>query len=126
MLSSYSPKRLILVFGCGGERARKRRYDLGLVAGQNADLSIITTDNTRFDDLDTIIADIIEGIDASGGKYEIVKDRKNAIHHAMDICQKGDIVAFLGKGHEEYQDIKGIKYYFSEEKIIKEYAASKI
>ena len=126
MLSSYSPKRLILVFGCGGERARKRRYDLGLVAGKNADLSIITTDNTRFDDLDTIIADIIEGIDASGGKYEIVKDRKNAIHHAMDICQKGDIVAFLGKGHEEYQDIKGIKYYFSEEKIIKEYAASKI
>lgn len=126
MLKSYSPKRLILVFGGGGGRAKQRRYDLGLAAGRSADLSILTTDNPRFDDLDTIFAHIIEGIDVHGGKYEIVLDREDAIHYAMDICQKDDIVAFVGKGHEEYQDIKGVKYYFSEEKIIKEYAASKL
>lgn len=126
MLKSYSPKRLILVFGVGGDRAKQRRYDLGLAAGRSADISILTTDNPRFDDIDTIFAQIIEGIDVHGGKYEIVLDREDAIHYAMDICQKDDIVAFVGKGHEEYQDIKGVKYYFSEEKIIKEYAASKL
>ena len=114
------------LFGGGGGRAKQRRYDLGLAAGRSADLSILTTDNPRFDDLDTIFAHIIEGIDVHGGKYEIVLDREDAIHYAMDICQKDDIVAFVGKGHEEYQDIKGVKYYFSEEKIIKEYAASKL
>jgi UDP-N-acetylmuramoyl-L-alanyl-D-glutamate--2,6-diaminopimelate ligase len=126
MLKGYSPKRLILVFGVGGDRAKQRRYDLGLAAGRSADISILTTDNPRFDDIDTIFAQIIEGIDVHGGKYEIVLDREDAIHYAMDICQKDDIVAFVGKGHEEYQDIKGVKYYFSEEKIIKEYAASKL
>ena len=126
MLKSYSPKRLILVFGVGGCRAKQRRYALGLAAGRSADLSILTTDNPRFDDLDTIFSQIIEGLNVCGGKYEIVLDRKDAIHFAMDICQKDDIVAFVGKGHEEYQDIKGVKYYFSEEKIIKEYAASKL
>ncbi len=126
MLKSYSPKRLILVFGGGGGRAKQRRYDLGLAAGRSADLSILTTDNPRFDDLDTIFSHLIEGIDVHGGKYEIVRDREDAIHYAMDICGKDDIVAFVGKGHEEYQDIKGVKYYFSEEKIIKEYAISKL
>ncbi|MBR3965331.1 MAG: UDP-N-acetylmuramoyl-L-alanyl-D-glutamate--2,6-diaminopimelate ligase [Clostridia bacterium] len=125
MLKGYSPKRLILVFGVGGDRAKQRRYDLGLAAGRSADLSILTTDNPRFDDLDTIFSQIIEGLNVYGGKYKIVLDREDAIHYAMDICQKDDIVAFVGKGHEEYQDIKGVKYYFSEEKIIKEYAASK-
>lgn len=125
MLKNYHPGRLICLFGGGGNRDPKRRYDMGLAAGKYADLSIITTDNPRWEDPANINAHIIEGLDVYHGKYQVIMDREEAIHYLMDNCRTDDIIALIGKGHEEYQEIQGVKYDFSEEKIIREYAALK-
>lgn len=126
MLKSYEPERMILLFGGGGNRDKQRRYDMGLAAGKYADLSIITTDNPRWEDPNNINAHIIEGLDVHHGAYKVIMDREEAIHYVMDNCNKNDIVALIGKGHEEYQEVEGVKHYFSEEKIIREYAARKL
>lgn len=125
MLKSYQPGRLICLFGGGGNRDKQRRYDMGLAAGKYADLTIVTTDNPRWEDPNNINAHIIEGLDVHHGAYQVILDRKEAIHYVMDHCNKDDIVALIGKGHEEYQEVEGVKHYFSEEKIIKEYAEEK-
>lgn len=125
LLKSYHPKRLICVFGGGGNRPRQRRRDLGQAAGKYADLTILTMDNPRFEDIDDINRDIIEGLDVYNGVYQIIPDRKDAIHYVIDHCGKNDIVALIGKGHEEYQDVRGVKYPFSEEQVIREYLQTK-
>lgn len=122
MLKSYHPERLICLFGAGGNRDKQRRYDMGLAAGKYADLSILTTDNPRWEDPNNIISHIIEGMEVHHGAYKVILDRTEAIHYVMDHCRKNDIVALLGKGHEEYQEVEGVKHHFSEEEIIKEYA----
>ncbi len=121
MLKGYEPARLICLFGGGGNRDRHRRTDMGRISGKYADLTIITMDNPRYEELKEINADIIRGLDESHGKYQIIEDRREAIQYAIDQSRKGDIIALIGKGHEEYQDVQGRKYYFSEEKIITEY-----
>lgn len=125
MLKEYEPKRLICLFGGGGNKPKQRRFDMGKVAGKYADLSILTTDNPRFEEVDDINQDIIEGLKVYDGKYQIILDRKEAIEYLIDHTQKGDIVALIGKGHENYQDIKGVKYPFCEEKIILDYLNTK-
>ena len=113
------------LFGGGGNRPRQRRRDLGQAAGKYADLTILTMDNPRFEDMDDINRDIIEGLDVYNGVYQIIPDRKDAIHYVIDHCGKNDIVALIGKGHEEYQDVRGVKYPFSEEQVIREYLQTK-
>ncbi len=125
MLKSYEPKRLICLFGGGGNKPKQRRYDMGKIAGKYADLTILTTDNPRFEEVENINNDIICGLDEYNGKYEIILDRKEAIEHLIDTAKKGDIVALIGKGHEDYQDIKGVKYYFCEEQIILDHLNTK-
>lgn len=125
MLKAYEPKRLICLFGGGGNKPKQRRYDMGKAAGKYADLSVLTTDNPRFEEVEDINEEIIEGLKVYDGKYQIILDRKEAIEYLIDHTQKGDIVALIGKGHENYQDIKGIKYPFCEEKIILDYLNTK-
>ncbi len=125
MLKEYHPKRLICLFGGGGNRPKQRRYDMGYMAGKYADLTILTTDNPRYEEVESINADIIEGLAVYHGAYKVIIDRKEAIHYLIDHCGREDIVALIGKGHEEYQDIKGVKYHFSEEEIINTYLESK-
>lgn len=125
MLKSYHPKRLICLFGGGGNKPKQRRYDMGEAAGKYADLTVLTMDNPRYEDMDKINQEIIRGLDAHGGAYQIIPDRKEAIHYLIDHCGKDDIVALIGKGHEEYQEVQGVKYPFSEEKIIREYLQTK-
>ncbi|MBP5198355.1 MAG: UDP-N-acetylmuramoyl-L-alanyl-D-glutamate--2,6-diaminopimelate ligase [Lachnospiraceae bacterium] len=117
-LKEYEPKRLVCLFGCGGNRAKSRRYEMGEVSGKLADLTIITTDNPRFEEPEDIIKDIITGIDKTGGKYVSITDRKEAIRYAIEKGQKGDIVVLAGKGHEDYQEIKGVKYPMDERDFI--------
>lgn len=120
-MKSYPHNRIITIFGCGGGRSFDRRYELGVVSGKLSDLTIITTDNPRNDDIDEINADIEKGIISQNGNYKIIKDRKEAISFALSTAQENDIILLLGKGHETYQEIKGIKYPFNEKEIIHEF-----
>ncbi len=120
-VKAYNPKRIICVFGCGGNRSKLRRYEMGEISGKYADLSIITADNSRFEELDDIIADILVGMGKTNGKYEIVKDRKEAIYRALDLSRKGDIVLLAGKGQETYLDVKGVKTHFDEREVVNSY-----
>ncbi|MBR4979133.1 MAG: UDP-N-acetylmuramoyl-L-alanyl-D-glutamate--2,6-diaminopimelate ligase, partial [Clostridia bacterium] len=117
----YNPSRIICVFGCGGNRSRLRRYDMGEISGKYADLSVITSDNPRDEELEDIMSDILVGIAKTDGKYTVIKDRRNAIFYALEHAQKGDIVILAGKGQQTYEEIKGVKYHFDEREVVKEY-----
>lgn len=119
-ISEYKPKRLVCIFGGGGNRAKSRRYDMGEVAGKWADLTILTEDNPRFEEIESINNDIIVGLNKYNGKYIFIKDRKQAIKYAMKNAEEGDIILLIGKGHENYQEIKGVKYPWDERKAVKE------
>ncbi len=120
-IKAYNPERIICVFGCGGNRSKLRRYDMGEISGKYADLSVITSDNPRDEELDDIIDDILVGINKTNGKYVIIKDRREAIFHALSTAKEGDIVILAGKGQQDYEEIKGMKYPFDERKVVKEY-----
>ncbi len=119
-LKEYEPKRLVCVFGCGGNRSKLRRYEMGEVSGRLADLTIITSDNPRFEEPQDIIEDIKIGMAKTEGKYVEISDRKEAIAYAIDNGQPGDIIVLAGKGHEDYQEIKGVKYPMDERVLIAE------
>lgn len=113
-LREYVNGRLIVLFGNGGDRARSRRFEMGEVAGRLADLTVITSDNPRTEDPQAIIADIITGITPTGGKYEIVPDRREAIGRAIALAKSGDMVVIAGKGHENYQIFKDRTIHFDD------------
>lgn len=119
-ISEYHPTRLICIFGGGGNRAKSRRYDMGEVAGKWSDLIILTEDNPRWEEIESINNDIIVGINKSNGKYIIIDDRKEAIKYAMKNARKGDMILLIGKGHEQYQEIKGVKHFWDERQAVKE------
>ena len=93
---------------------------MGEVSGRLADLTIITSDNPRFEEPQDIINDIKIGIDKTSGKYVEVIDRKEAIRYAIEHAQVGDVIVLAGKGHEDYQEIKGVKYDMDERVLIAE------
>jgi UDP-N-acetylmuramoyl-L-alanyl-D-glutamate--2,6-diaminopimelate ligase len=101
-LRELSPRKLIVVFGCGGDRDRQKRPLMARVADQNADYSIITSDNPRKEDPDAIIAEVEKGF--RSGNYEKIADRAKAIARAIELAQPRDIVLIAGKGHEAYQE----------------------
>lgn len=121
----YQPKHLICVFGAGGNRSKLRRYDMGEIAGKYADLSILTADNPRFEEVEDIIADIRVGMEKSHGTYVEIPDRREAIRYSIEHAQDGDIIALFGKGHEDYQEIKGVRYPFDEREVIAEILKSR-
>lgn len=119
-LREYHPHRLVCLFGCGGNRSKLRRYEMGEVSGNLADFTIITSDNPRDEDPQAIIDDIKVGISKTNGKYVEIIDRKEAIAYAIHHGEPGDIVILAGKGHEDYQEIKGKKYAMDERVLIRE------
>ncbi len=119
-LKEYKPHRLVCLFGCGGNRSRQRRFEMGEVSGRLADLTIITSDNPRFEEPQDIIEDIKTGIGKTDGKYVEICDRKEAIAYAIHHGEPGDIIVLAGKGHEDYQEIKGVKYPMDERVLIQE------
>ena len=112
------PKRIVVLFGCGGNRSKQRRYDCGRIASTYADFSILTSDNPRYEDNDDIIKDILSTF--VGENYVIIPDRKEAIKYGITHAKEGDVLMILGKGHETYQEVKGESIPFDERKIIKE------
>ncbi len=119
-LREYKPKRLVCLFGCGGDRARDRRFEMGEVSGRLADLTIITSDNPRTEEPEAIMADIQTGIEKTNGRYVSITDRKEAIRYAITHGQPGDVIVLAGKGHEDYQEINGKKYPMDERVLIRE------
>ncbi len=119
-LKEYEPARLVCLFGCGGNRSKLRRYEMGEVSGKLADLTVITSDNPRFEEPQEIIDDIKKGMAKTDGKYVEIADRKEAIRYVIANGQPGDVIVLAGKGHEDYQEIRGKKYPMDERVLIQE------
>jgi len=117
-LREYHPKRLVSLFGCGGNRARDRRFSMGEVSSRLADLTIVTSDNPRNEEPEAIVEDIITGVKKADGKYIAIVDRAEAIRYAIEHAEEGDVIVLAGKGHEDYQEICGKKYHMDERELV--------
>ncbi len=113
--------RLISVFGCGGDRDPIKRPIMGRIGVELSDIAIITSDNPRTENPMAILADIVKGLPEGAKNYEVIENRVQAIHRAMDIAEKNDIIVLAGKGHETYQDICGVKYHLDEREVVAAY-----
>lgn len=119
-IREYNPKRIVSLFGCGGNRSRERRYDMGEISGRLSDLTIITEDNSRDEDVFAIMGDIEKGILKTSGEYVKIADRREAISYAINNALPEDIILILGKGHETYQEKNGVRTHFDDrEEVMK-------
>jgi len=114
----FAEGRVICLFGCGGDRDKSRRFEMGEVSGKLSDLTIITSDNPRTEDPEAIINDIETGIKKTEGKYIKITDRKEAIEYALRIARTGDVIILAGKGHELYQMFGDKTIHFDEREIV--------
>ncbi len=122
-LKEYHPKRLVCLFGCGGNRSKERRYEMGEVSSKLADLTIVTSDNPRNEEPDAIISDILIGVKKAPGEYVTIPDRAQAIRYAIEHAKEGDVIVLAGKGHEDYQEIKGVKHHMDERELVADVVA---
>ena len=118
MVHSYHPRHIICIFGCGGNRAKGRRYEMGKVSGALADFTIITSDNPRYENPLQIMREIREGVEAGNGSYLEICDRMEAVRYGIKRAGRDDINVLAGKGHEEYQEIEGIKYHMTDREMV--------
>jgi UDP-N-acetylmuramoyl-L-alanyl-D-glutamate--2,6-diaminopimelate ligase len=117
---ALTEKNIVVVFGCGGDRDRGKRGEMGRVALELADFAVITSDNPRGEDPERIIEDILKGLPASSMKsrdYIVLPDRKQAIEHAIDNAHSGELILIAGKGHENYQILKSETIHFDDKEI---------
>lgn len=117
-LREYHPKRLVCLFGCGGNRSRDRRFEMGEVSSKLADLTIVTSDNPRDEKPEDILADIVTGVKKADGEYVTIIDRAEAIRYAIENAEEGDVIVLAGKGHEDYQEICGRKEHMDERELV--------
>ena len=116
----FTRKRVIALFGCGGDRDKGKRPMMGEIGGRLADYCILTSDNPRTENPMVILSAIEKGIKPTGGKYEVIENRREAIKQALRMAAEGDVIVLAGKGHETYQEIMGIKRPFDEKVIVSE------
>lgn len=114
----FTKQRVIAVFGCGGDRDREKRPLMGEIGGRFSDFCILTSDNARNEDPYDILEMVEEGIKPTGCAYCIIEDRREAIRHALSIAREGDVIVLAGKGHETYQEVRGVKQPFDEKIIV--------
>lgn len=114
----FTKGKLICVFGCGGDRDKTKRPIMGKIGSRLCDISVITSDNPRNEDPLEIINDIVKGIEKHN--FEIIESRKAAIKRAMEIASPGDVIVIAGKGHEDYQVLKGKTIHFDEREVVSE------
>lgn len=115
-----NPNRLIVVFGCGGDRDRTKRPIMGKLAGELADVAVVTSDNPRTEDPKSIIQEILPGLENTTARKIVEPDRRQAIAAALAEAQPGDILLIAGKGHEDYQEIAGVKHHFDDREVARE------
>lgn len=117
-LREYKPDRLVCLFGCGGNRSRDRRFEMGEVSSRLADFTVVTSDNPRWEEPEDIINDIVTGVKKGPGEYVQIVDRKEAIRYCIQNASEGDVIVIAGKGHEDYQEIRGVKYHMDDRELI--------
>ena len=120
---AFAEGRVVILFGCGGDRDRGKRPKMGRIAAQLADFVIVTSDNPRTEDPEAIIADILPGLEGTGTPYLVEPDRVKAIRRAMDLAWPKDVVILAGKGHETYQIVGREKRHLDEREVVAAYAA---
>ena len=123
-VKEFAKGRTVAVFGCGGDRDRTKRPLMGKAAADWSDFAVVTTDNPRTEEPEAIIADILPGFDGSATPYQVVVDRIEAIHWAMDHAEKDDVIVLCGKGHETYQEVNHVKHHMDEREIVADYLNS--
>lgn len=116
----FAKGRVIVLFGCGGDRDRGKRPMMGEIGGKLADFCILTSDNPRTEDPMAILNQIEEGIRPTGKPYKVIENRREAIRYGLTIAEPGDILVLAGKGHETYQEIMGVKRPFDEKVVVRE------
>ncbi len=114
--------QLIIVFGCGGDRDRAKRPQMAAIAAELADFSVLTSDNPRTENPEAIMDDAEKGFDGTGAKYARIADREAAIRSALAMAQPGDTIVVAGKGHENYQEIGGVKHHFDDRETVRRLA----
>ena len=124
-LRPVTVNRLIVVFGCGGDRDHEKRPIMGKVAAENADFVVVTSDNPRTEKPEDIIEDIVRGLQNSTTAYRVICDRREAIYWTLDNAQPGDVILLAGKGHEDYQVVGHEKYHMDEREIVAAYLKEK-
>ena len=123
-VKEFAKGRTVAVFGCGGDRDRTKRPLMGKAAADWSDFAVVTTDNPRTEEPEAIIEDILPGFDGSATPYQVVVDRIEAIHWAMDHAEKDDVIVLCGKGHETYQEVNHVKHHMDEREIVADYLSS--
>ena len=119
-VQGFAKGRVIAVFGCGGDRDNAKRPIMGATAAKLADFCVVTSDNPRTEDPTRIINMVLEGVRSEKTEYVVIENRREAIRYALNIAKKDDVVVLAGKGHENYQEINGIKHPFDEKIIVAE------
>ena len=117
----FARGRIVCVFGCGGNRDNLKRPIMGEIAERLADLAIVTSDNPRFEEPMEIIGQILAGMKKDN--HVVIENRRDAIRYALEHAQKDDVIVLAGKGHEDYQEIRGVKHPFDEKVIVEELLA---
>ena len=119
-MRAVAPGRVVILFGCGGDRDRTKRPIMGRIAAENADLVIVTSDNPRTEQPEDIVADIVEGLKGTRTQVKVIVDRPAAIEWAITNHRSGDVIVLAGKGHEDYQIIGHTKHHMDEREIVAE------
>lgn len=117
----FARGRIIVVFGCGGNRDATKRPIMGEIASRLGDVVVVTSDNPRCEEPMEIIKQILPGVNREAAEVYVEESRASAIHYALSIAKSGDVVLLAGKGHETYQEINGVKHHMDEREIVKEY-----
>lgn len=120
-VKGFAKGKIITVFGCGGDRDKSKRAEMGRIAGALSNIAVVTSDNPRTENPLLIINDILGGMEKTKSKLAIIENRRQAIEFALSKARRGDVVLLAGKGHETYQIIGNEKIHFDEREIIKEY-----
>lgn len=116
----FAKGRVVVLFGCGGDRDKTKRPKMGKIAGQMADFCIVTSDNPRTEEPSEIIRDILEGMNDAVAEYVVIENRRNAIEYAIKYAKKDDVIVLAGKGHEDYQILKDRTIHFDEREIVRD------
>lgn len=124
---AFAKGRVITVFGCGGDRDRTKRPLMGEMAAELSDYCVVTSDNPRTEKPEQILQDILPGVKThmQPETYYVEIDRRKAIQYAIQIAQPGDVVLLAGKGHENYQEINGVKHHFDDYEVAQEMIAAR-